>query len=218
MKAYFVTAIGTEIGKTYVSGTLLRGWRQAGHAVHALKPVMSGFGEKELKVSDAGQLLAACGTAVDPETVSRICLHRFEAPLAPNVAMRQAGVKQDYQAILRFTRERLASATTDYCLVEGAGGVMSPLTDSALQIDFMADLGLPVILVAAPYLGAVSHTLTAIDALSARGLTLDRLIISQPDPASPAPSSLGEEVALFRQVRYSVVEHGADDLSLQTPY
>ncbi|WP_084397917.1 dethiobiotin synthase [Henriciella aquimarina] len=208
MSAFFVTAIGTEIGKTYVSAALLRAWTGQGHGVHALKPVMSGFGEDELAASDAGQLLAACGQAVTPETVSRICLHRFEAPLAPNVAMRQAGVAQDYDGILAFTRERLAQAGADRMIVEGAGGVMSPLTDTALQLDFMVDLGLPVILVAAPYLGAVSHTLSAIDALQARGLDLAQLIISQPDPESPSPASLGGEVSLFREVAWCGLGHG----------
>ncbi|WP_300380721.1 dethiobiotin synthase [Henriciella sp.] len=208
MTGYFVTAIGTEIGKTYISAQLLEGWRAAGRTVQAIKPVMSGFGEDALDASDAGQLLAACGRDVAPETVSEICLHRFEAPLAPNVAMRKAGVVQDYGAILSFVRGRMEAAGADINLVEGAGGVMSPLTDDRLQIDLMADLGLPVILVAAPYLGAVSHTLSAIDVLRGRGLEIAQLIISQPDPDSPPPESLGHEVDLFRQVPWQGVAHG----------
>ncbi|MEE2878205.1 MAG: dethiobiotin synthase [Pseudomonadota bacterium] len=207
MISYFVTAIGTEIGKTYVSARLLEGWRGEGLKVHAVKPVMSGFGENELDRSDAGELLKGCGLDVSPEAVSGICLHRFEAPLAPNVAMRQSGVEQDYKNILAFTRKHIASPGTDRLLVEGAGGVMSPLTDDALQIDFAADLGLPVILVAAPYLGAVSHTLSAIDALQARGLTIDRLIISQPDPESPLPQSLAEEVLKFRTLPIELLDN-----------
>ncbi|WP_084398939.1 dethiobiotin synthase [Henriciella aquimarina] len=200
MKGYFVTAIGTEIGKTYVSSALLRAWRRSGLAVHAVKPVMSGFEEAELAATDAGQLLAACGREVNSLSVSDICLHRFEAPLAPNVAMRQTGVQQDYRAIRDFVRSHLSGCPAGRLLVEGAGGVMSPLTDEALQIDLMADLGLPVLLVAAPYLGAVSHTLTAIDALQVRGLEIAQLIISQPGPESPPPASLGEEVSRFRDV------------------
>lgn len=210
MSAYFVTAIGTEIGKTYVSACLLKGWRAAGHMVHALKPVMSGFGEDALDISDAGQLLKACGRPVTPQSVSEVCLHRFEAPLAPNVAMRRAGVAQDYEAILSFTRARLQQAGARRMIVEGAGGVMSPLTDDTLQIDFMADLGLPVILVAAPYLGAVSHTLTAVDALRARGIGIDRLIISQPEAGSADPAMLGEEISRFRAVRWQVLGHGSE--------
>ena len=128
MSAVFVTAIGTEIGKTYVSARLLKGWRKAGHRVHAVKPVMSGFGEDALLMSDAGQLLQACGETVSPQSVSGICLHRFEAPLAPNVAMRRAGVEQDYGAILDFTRRQIEEAGAHRMIVEGAGGVMSAST------------------------------------------------------------------------------------------
>ena len=207
MKALFVTAIGTEIGKTYVSAKLLEHWRAEGETVAAVKPVMSGFGEHELGQSDAGQLLAGCGLPVSPEAVSGVCLHRFEAPLAPNVAMRQAGVAQDYPAILDFTRNAMERSSAQRMIVEGAGGVMSPLTDDKLQIDFMADLDLPILLVAAPYLGAVSHILTALDALSGRGLSVDRLIVSQPDATSD-PEALAHEVALFRDVPTSIVPHG----------
>lgn len=209
MRACFVTAIGTEIGKTYVSRRLLERWRARGEAVAAIKPVMSGFGESELEASDAGQLLTGCGIPVSPAAVAQICMHRFEAPLAPNVAMRQAGVAQDYHAILGFARHALEQSGADRMIVEGAGGVMSPLTDDALQIDLMADLGLPVLLVAAPYLGAVSHTLSALDALAARGLTVSRLVISQPGRASD-PDALAREVALFRTVPASIVYHGGE--------
>lgn len=212
MTAFFVTAIGTEIGKTYVSARLLETWRREGRPVHAIKPVMSGFGEDALPASDAGQLLRACGLAASADTISEICLHRFEAPLAPNVAMRQSGIRQDYAAILAFTQAHLSKTNVDRIIVEGAGGIMSPLTDDRLQIDFAADLDLPIILVAAPYLGAVSHTLTAIDALHARGLVIDRLIVSQPDRESPSPDSLAEEVLLFRQLRIGLIGHGDQDV------
>ncbi|GGB59071.1 MULTISPECIES: dethiobiotin synthase [Henriciella] len=212
MRSFYVTAIGTEIGKTYVSSLLLKRWRAAGKSVHALKPVMSGFGEVDLAESDAGQLLAASGCQVTPQAVSEICFQRFEAPLAPNVAMRQTGVSQDYDAILEFTRQRLCASTADVALVEGAGGVMSPLTDEKLQIDFMVDLALPVILVAAPYLGAVSHSLTAIDMLAKYGLELHSLIISQPNAEDGTPESLGSEIALFRKVNWSSVPYGSNEI------
>ncbi|MEM9225987.1 MAG: dethiobiotin synthase [Pseudomonadota bacterium] len=198
MSAYFVTAIGTDIGKTYVSAQMLKAWRGAGKKVAAVKTLMSGFGEADLPASDAGQLLQAMGQAVTPRAVSKICLHRFEAPLAPNVAMRQAGMVQDYAAILAFTRKALSAASPgDKVLVEGAGGVMSPVTDQRLHIDFMEDLSLPVILVAASYLGAVSHTLTAIAAIRARGLDLAALVASQPHPDAQDPHHLLREVGLF---------------------
>ena len=204
MSAFFVTSTGTDAGKTYVSEKLLCAWRSAGRPVHALKPLMSGYSESSLETSDAGRLLAAMGQPVNGETVSNICLHRHEPPLAPNVIMRQAGVHQDYPAILSFVRHNLAWHAGKTVLIEGAGGVMSPVTDTRLHIDLMTDLGLPAILVTAPYLGAVSHTLSAIR------VEIAALVISQLAPDRSPPGSLASEIRLFSDLPIFTVQHGQD--------
>lgn len=207
MSAYFVTATGTDIGKTYVAAGLLTAWRESGLSVAATKPVMSGFSEHELDQSDAGRLLDAMGQAVTPETVSEICLHRLTPPLAPNVAMRQAGIVQDYGAIRDFVSARL-NLSADRHLVEGAGGIMSPLTDDSLQIDLASDLGLPIILVTAAYLGSVSHTLSAIDVLTRRGLSVAALVVSQAEAGSADPAIFLEEVGRFASFPGFILKYG----------
>ncbi|MFN3608504.1 MAG: dethiobiotin synthase [Hyphomonas sp.] len=196
MRGYFVTATGTDIGKTYVSSQLIMAWRALGFVVQATKPVMSGFADDALDQSDAGRLLTAMGREVSPASVSEICLHRMAPPLAPNVAMRQAGIRQDYEEIFEFVQRRMARPA-DFHLVEGAGGVMSPLTDDKLQVDLMVNLNLPVILVTASYLGSISHTLTALCALKARGLKVDAVIISQPSASGGEPFLFMEELSRF---------------------
>lgn len=210
MTAYFVTATGTDIGKTYVGAELLRAARQRGHAVSACKPLMSGFGEDALTKSDAGLLLEAMARPVTPETVSEICRHRFEPPLAPNVAMRRAGLVQDYAEILRFARASLPGDRSQFHLVEGAGGLMSPVTDGKLHSDLIMDLELPVILVSAGYLGAVSHTLTALDVLQSKGASVAALIVSQPAADAEDPDHLIGEVALWSDVPAFALRFGAD--------
>ncbi|MEM9572981.1 MAG: dethiobiotin synthase [Pseudomonadota bacterium] len=209
MSAYFVTAIGTDIGKTYASAALLRAAMQAGHSVSAVKPVMSGFGEAVLAESDAGQLLIAMGQPVTPQTVSEICLHRFEPPLAPNVAMRRAGMQQDYDQILAFARASIPNDPNAFHLIEGAGGLMSPVTDTKLHSDFILDLGIPVILVAAGYLGAVSHTLTALSWLRTQRVPVKALIVSQSSAEAEPPEHLLREVGLWSSVRSAPLPYGA---------
>lgn len=215
MRGYFVTATGTDIGKTYVSTRLVEAWRNRGVRPEATKPLMSGFTEDALEQSDAGRLLVAMGREVTPASVAEICLHRLAPPLAPNVAMRQAGIEQSYREIRGFVERRLAVGA-DVHLVEGAGGVMSPLTDETLQIDLMTDLRLKIILVTAPYLGSISHTLTAIDALHARGLEIAALVVSQPSPCGGEPVAFIEEVLRFRRVPAFGMAHGqyAESLAL----
>lgn len=213
MRGYFVTATGTDIGKTYVSTRLIEAWRAEGYVVQATKPLMSGFAEDALELSDAGRLLVAMGQAVTPASVSEICLHRLSPPLAPNVAMRRAGIEQNRNEIRSFVERRLA-VRADVHLVEGAGGVMSPLTDDALQIDLMMDLQLKVILLTAPYLGSVSHTLSAIEALQARGLEIAALVVSQPSVSGDAPAAFIEELRRFTNVPASGLAHGESAKSL----
>jgi dethiobiotin synthetase len=192
MRGLFVTAIGTDCGKTHVSCALLRELTARGPAPLPLKPLMSGFAPGDLAASDAGRLLAACGKATTAEAIAAICWKHFEEPSAPNVAARRAGVDLDYREMLEFVRGRIAATDGAY-LVEGAGGVMSPLTDDCTNLDLMADLGLPVLLLACNYLGAVSHTLTALDVLQRRGLRTAGLVVSQPWPhAGPADVFAGE--------------------------
>lgn len=213
MRGYFVTATGTDIGKTYVSAQLLSAWRAKGLSVAATKPLMSGFSEDALEQSDAGRLLAAMGQAVTPASVSEICLYRLAPPLSPNVAMRQAGLRQDHDEIRSFVEARLAKSV-DCHLVEGAGGVMSPVTDTTLQIDLMVDLGLPVILVTAPYLGSISHTLTALEALSRRGLEVKAVVVSQPSVNGSEVESFREELARFQRAPLVSMPYGHDAAEL----
>ena len=208
MAAFFVTATGTEIGKTYISARLLGAARAAGHKVAAVKPLMSGFAADDLPASDAGQLLLAMGQSVSAETIDRLVMHRFAPALAPNVAARQAGVALDYPALLAFCRQRLAQ--DGLSLVEGAGGVMSPVTDDKLHSDLIADLGLPVILVSGNYLGTVSHTLSALAVLQAAGCTVAAIAVSQPTNQAAAPEEILPELARWTDVPVFAVPYGGD--------
>lgn len=215
MPAFFVTGTGTDIGKTYVSAALLSTWGKTGLSTVAVKPVMSGFGEDALNQSDAGRLISAMGVIVSADTVSDVCLHRLEPPLAPNIAMRLAGMSQDYEAILGFCRSRL-ERPADIHLIEGAGGIMSPLTDDTLQLDLMRNLGLPVVLVTAPYLGSISHTLTAIDALVVKGLQLAALVVSEPVKLGADLALFADEVRRFRPCNAFLVPNGGSAGQLAT--
>jgi dethiobiotin synthetase len=194
MRGLFVTAIGTDCGKTHASCALLRELAAKPPPPLAIKPLMSGFAPADLAGSDAGRLLAACGQPATAEAIAGICYKHFEEPSAPNVAARRAGVVLDYQEMLDFVRNRIA-ATDGPFLVEGAGGVMSPLTDDCTNLDLMADLDLPVLLLACNYLGAVSHTLTALDVLQRRGLRTVALVVSQPWPHAGPADVFADELA-----------------------
>src|SRR5690606_25286963 len=129
MNRIFVTAIGTDCGKTHVSCAILRELVSQARPALAIKPLMSGYSPDLLEASDAGRLLAAMGRPVSEAEVNDICWKSFTEWSAPNVAARRAGVALDDGMLIGFVRDRLARHVGP-ALVEGAGGVMSPLTDT----------------------------------------------------------------------------------------
>lgn len=177
MSAYFVTGAGTEIGKTYVSCAVLRAWRAAGVACDAFKPVVSGV--EDIAASDPGLLLSAMGQALTDDAIARMSPWRFKAPLAPPLAAKTEGVALDFAAIEAACRTRMRESADRVLLIEGAGGVMAPLTDTHTHLDLIAALQTPVIFVAGSYLGAVNHALTGLAVLDARAVEIAAVVISE---------------------------------------
>ncbi|MBU6156622.1 MAG: dethiobiotin synthase, partial [Alphaproteobacteria bacterium] len=167
MTPWFVSATGTDLGKTYTLCALLRALRARGARVGVLKPVLSGFTADDLEATDSGRLLAAAGLAVTPENVARITPWRFVPPLSPDMAAQRAGVTIPLGDVKGFCTASMAPGTIPF--VEGAGGIMSPLGTDFLNVDLVQALDARVLLVAGGYLGTISHTLTAVAALAQRG-------------------------------------------------
>lgn len=177
MSAFFVTATGTDIGKTFVTAGLIRHLMQAGETVDAFKPVVSGFDIATAALSDPGVLLGALGEPVTPESLDRVSPWRFAAPLSPDMAAAREGKHLDFDAIVSACRECVAQ-NTGTLFIEGVGGVMVPLGDNHTVLDCMAALDLPLIVVTGSYLGTISHTLTAMECLSRNGLSVKALVIN----------------------------------------
>jgi dethiobiotin synthetase len=185
MTALFVTATGTDIGKTFVTAGLIRALRHAGRTVDAAKPVISGFTMDTLDVSDTGVLLSALGRDLTLQEAEQISPWRFTAPLSPDMAAEVEGKVIDFAALLTDSRYRIATAK-DVLLIEGVGGIMVPLDEHRTMLDVMMALRLPLILVTGSYRGTVSHTLTALDSLFRRDLNVVATIVNEtPDSTEP---------------------------------
>lgn len=170
-----LTVVGTdtEVGKTYVSQLLIRHLVSQGKCVGAYKPVASGSGTGS-ETSDAARLHRAAGLDC---AIERVCPQNFLAALAPPLAAAREG-KQVDEPLLRtgadWWREQC-----DLLVVEGAGGALSPIGRSSTVLDLAADLGYPVVLVAAHRLGMMNHVLLSLEAIRRRGLSVIALIINQ---------------------------------------
>ncbi len=91
MTAIFITATGTDVGKTFVAASLIGHLRQMGRVVEAIKPVVSGFDPTQAATSDPAVLIKALGVPVTPQAIEQISPWRFRAPLSPDLAARREG-------------------------------------------------------------------------------------------------------------------------------
>lgn len=211
MTAVFVSGAHTDVGKTYVSCGLLRAARARGLSVDALKPVVSGFDFADWADSDPGRLIPALGQSRSAAALDAMSPWIFTAPLAPPMAARLEGRSLMTAEVAGFCTARQTPA--DLFLVEGAGGVMSPLTSDGTCLDLMKALGLPSLLVGGSYLGGISHTLTALETLRAHGVAVAAIAVSE--AADPGAPDFGETVALVARhaagVPVVAVGRNADD-------
>jgi len=201
MTAIFITGTGTEVGKTFVAASLIRHLRSMGRSVEAIKPVVSGFDPEQIAASDPGVLLQALDFPMTLANVERISPWRFHAPLSPDAAARLEDRRIDVDEVVGFCHSAIAQRQ-DILLIEGVGGIMVPLDEQRTILDVMMALQLPLILVAGSYLGTISHTLTALDALFRRDLSVLATIVSE-TPGSTVP--LAETVAAISRFAEPVV-------------
>jgi len=162
MTAVFVTASGTDVGKTFVTLRLIAELTRAGLGVRALKPVASGFDPADIGSSDTAKLLVAQGLRIDAANLDAVSPWRFAAPLSPDMAAARERRNVPFDALVDFCR---APRDADVTLIEGIGGVMAPLDATHTVLDWIAALKAPALLVVGSYLGSLSHSLTAAAAL-----------------------------------------------------
>jgi dethiobiotin synthetase len=212
MSAIFVSATGTDVGKTFITTGLIRHFLEQGRAVDAIKPVVSGFDPAALAQSDPGALLAALRRPVTIAEAERISPWRFAAPLSPDMAARREGRAIDFDAVTAFCRAAM-TACRGQLFIEGIGGIMVPLDDNRTVLDLITQLRLPLLLVAGSYVGTISHTLTALQVLTRRNLDIAAVVVSE---SANSAASLDETVAKIARFSDSIDVVGIPRLADET--
>jgi dethiobiotin synthetase len=191
MSTVFISATGTDVGKTFVTCGLVAHFRAQGAAVEALKPVVSGFDPATLPASDPGMLLAALGRPVTIAEAERISPWRFKAPLSPDMAAAREGRAIEFAAVADFCQAAIA-ACRGRLFIEGIGGIMVPLDTRHTVLDLICALRVPLLLVAGSYVGTISHALTALQVLARRNIDVAAVVVSE---SQASAASLDETVA-----------------------
>ena len=204
MSGLFITGAGTEIGKTVVTAALAAQLRAAGQPVQALKPIISGLGDICDPLSDAVVLLRAQDKPVTATAVSEISPWRFTAPLSPDMAAAREGQRIDVDKLVAWCKAQIESFD-GLTLIEGVGGAFVPLEGGRLVADWIAALGCPNLLVTGSYLGALSHTIATVEALTARGLAPAAIVVSESPEAPVPPQEFVETLARYLAIPLAVL-------------
>jgi dethiobiotin synthetase len=171
MKGVFITATGTGVGKTWLASALTRACVQTGKRVASIKPIESGVDPDPL---DALELARACGN----ESLARAAgLYRAKEPLAPYAIEKRGGPPVGSLRALAARIRELAS-DADYTIVEGVGGVLVPIDREHTIADLASLLDLQTVLVARNSLGVLSYTLTAVEALRKRKISVRAIVLN----------------------------------------
>ncbi|MBW3600994.1 MAG: dethiobiotin synthase [Planctomycetes bacterium] len=197
-KGLFITGTDTGVGKTYVAALIAKSLAAEGLRVGVYKPAASGCGDHDgRRISeDAEQLWEAAGR---PASLSQVCPQMFLAPLAPHLAARAEG-KEINAELLRAG----LSAWADRCdivLVEGAGGLMSPLSDDDYVADLALEFGYPLVVVAPNVLGVINQTLQTLITASVfrEGVPVAGVVLNHVRPAKGDASTATNLAELQRR-------------------
>lgn len=159
MAKYFITGIGTGIGKTLISAILTEKLK-----ADYWKPIQSG----DLDTSDSitlGNLISNTQTVIHPES------YRLTQPLSPHLSAKLDGIEIDLNKIHM-------PLTDNNLIIEGAGGLMVPLNEKELIIDLIKKLNIEVILVSQNYLGSINHTLLSVNLLKQYEIPIKGIIFN----------------------------------------
>lgn len=194
-KGIFITGTDTDVGKTVVAGALAMGLKKIGFSVGVMKPVETGCKKvgKRLIPSDAIFLKKASGSR---DSLDLINPYRFEKSLAPSVASELEGVRIDISRILKTFD--IMKKRHDIVIIEGAGGILVPVYKDYLLLDLIRDLGLPVLIVARPWLGTINHTLLTIRCAQEYGIPVIGFILNYTKDLKQDPSEKTNPLVIKR--------------------
>ena len=169
---YFISGIDTDAGKSYATGFLARELNRKGQRTITQKFIQTGNTGHSEDIDLHRRIMGIAPTDDDREGLTMPEI--FSYPCSPHLASRIDGRPIDFDKIELATEE--LSRRYDVVLLEGAGGLMVPLTDELLTIDYIAQKGYPLLFVTSGKLGSINHTLLSLEAIKNRGIKLDTVL------------------------------------------
>ncbi len=171
---FFVSGIDTNVGKSYATGYIAAQWNREGIRTITQKLIQTG-NEGVSEDIELHRRIMGCGL-LEEDRSGLTMPEIFTYPCSPHLASEIDGRDIDFHKI-RTATETL-SENYDAVLLEGAGGLMVPLTRDMLTIDYVSEMNYPLILVTSGRLGSINHTLLSLEAVKSRGISLKMLVFN----------------------------------------
>jgi dethiobiotin synthetase len=177
----FISGTGTDVGKTFVTENLIYLLKAKGFTVSPYKPIETGCKKNKSKLipSDASKFYKLIDKEIDIDLINP---YRFQQPISPNRAIRLANKKifiDDY-----IGRSKLLPKN-DYLIVEGAGGLYSPISTDGYNIDLIKKMKIPTVLVAKDEIGVINNILLSLDLLKKYKISVLAIILNKINNLQP---------------------------------
>jgi len=216
----FITATGTDIGKTYVSALIIKKMREAGYNCGYFKPVLSGVNEKNGKLieSDCNYVI---NTAKIPINANDCVGYWWKEAVSPHLAAERAGTNINIEKIkndfLKLQNQY------DYILIEGAGGITCPLNlqngQKYLLKDLIKELGVGIIILADGGLGTINSTLLTVEYAKSNNIKIEGIILNNFNPNNFMHQDNLKQVEYLTGIKViSTVQQNQTDINLLKDY
>ena len=204
MKSLFVTGTDTDVGKTCVSASIVKNLRDMDIDVGVMKPFASGHKKNSSSLPQDVEILMKYSGSQDP--VDLVNPYFFEIPTSPYDAAKILVQKINLQKVIDAYNKLLSSH--DLVIVEGIGGLMTPITQNYFVSNLISELDIDTIVVMGSKLGTVNHTLLTYEHCKQMHLKLKGFVINQTVPSGYELSNLRQQIMeLTNQIVYCTIPY-----------
>ena len=204
MKSLFVTGTDTDVGKTCVSASIVKNLRDMDIDVGVMKPFASGHKKNSSSLPQDVEILMKYSGSQDP--IDLVNPYFFEIPTSPYDAAKILVQKINLQKVIDAYNKLLSSH--DLVVVEGIGGLMTPITQNYFVSNLISELDIDTIIVMGSKLGTVNHTLLTYEHCKQMHLKLKGFIINQTEPNGYELTNLKQQIMeLTSQIVYCAIPY-----------
>ncbi len=192
----FMTGTDTGVGKTTLTAALIVAFQKRGVIVQVVKPIETGVDPTHLDESDTERLRHLLSP---PPSFNSVCLYSFRQALAPLAAAREKNITIDFDKIVSYTQSLMGSSS--FLFIEGAGGVLVPITRQHTMKDLIAELQVPCLIVGKTSLGGINHCLLTLEVLQQNGIPICGIVLNKNTPAEVGGAEEPQQTSTVQLIR-----------------